>query len=58
MVDPPTGWLYGFPKELPEGVTDIRQWLIDNGYPEHEADLGVKYLRQWEKQDESVKGEE
>ena len=33
MVDPPLGWTCGFPKELPEGVTDVTQWLLDNGYP-------------------------
>ena len=47
MVDPPSGWKYGFPKELPENVVDFRQWLIDNGYPESEVDFGMKYCRQW-----------
>ena len=35
MVDPPSGWRYGFPKELPEGVTDIMSWLTESGYPKH-----------------------
>jgi hypothetical protein len=34
MIDPPSGWKYGFPKEIPEHIDDTRQWLIDNGYPE------------------------
>ena len=34
MIDPPSGWLYGFPKEIPEHVDDTIKWLIENGYPE------------------------
>lgn len=34
MIDPPSGWKYGFPKEIPEHIDDTRQWLINNGYPE------------------------
>lgn len=34
-IDPPSGWKYGFPKELPEGVDHIT-FLIENGYPEKE----------------------
>ena len=47
VVDPPSGWMYGFPKEVPSGITDFRQWLIDEGYPESEVDFGMKYTRQW-----------
>ena len=36
MIDPPSGWLYGFPKEIPEHIDDTRAWLIENGYPEEE----------------------
>lgn len=52
LIDPPSGWKYGFPKELPENVTDLRQWLIDNGYPETQVDFGMKYCR-FIKDDES-----
>lgn len=34
MIDPPEGWKYGFPKEIPEDVYKTRDWLIENGYPE------------------------
>ena len=34
MIDPPHGWLYGFPKPIPEEVTDLHEWLLQNGYPE------------------------
>ena len=33
MIDPPSGWQYGFPREFPEGVTDLSRWLFENGYP-------------------------
>lgn len=38
LIDPPSGWNFGFPKELPIGVTDINKWLIENGYPQSEVD--------------------
>jgi hypothetical protein len=38
MIDPPSGWKYGFPKEIPEHIDDTRQWLLDNGYPQSEID--------------------
>jgi len=52
MVDPPGGWKYGFPKEMPVEVEDINQWLIDNGYPKEEIEkMGdVFFLRMWEEQ--------
>ena len=38
MVDPPSGWMYGFPKEVPKEffeytLEEKNQWFIDNGYP-------------------------
>jgi len=49
MIDPPSGWKYGFPKEIPEHVDNTVQWLIDNGYPEAEIKrLGDSfYVRGW-----------
>jgi hypothetical protein len=38
MIDPPSGWKYGFPKELPNEVGDLTLWLIANGYPKSEVD--------------------
>ena len=38
MIDPPSGWRYGFPKEIPENVTNVKKWLIENGYPQTEID--------------------
>ena len=49
MIDPPSGWLYGFPKELPEDVKDTSAWLVENGYPQKEIDkLGEHfYCSHW-----------
>jgi len=34
MIDPPSGWKYGFPKELTVDDTQtVTEWLVDNGYP-------------------------
>jgi len=52
MIDPPSGWKYGFPKVIPEDMTDLRQWFIDSGYPESEVDFAMKHCRQWEAEDE------
>ena len=52
-VDPPSGWMYGFPKIWePEKDGNVITWLVRNGYPEKEAtDLG--YVRYWDaKEDE------
>ena len=50
MIDPPSGWKYGFPKPLPEGVKSISKWLVENGYPQLEIDkIGDQfYYRTWE----------
>jgi len=55
IVDPPSGWRYGFPKEVPDHVriselsAGFRTWLIDEGYPESEVDFGMKHMRCWDK---------
>ena len=45
FIDPPSGWKYGFPKMIPAGVLDHKEWLIKNGYPKSEIDdCGDYYL--------------
>lgn len=46
MVDPPAGWRYGFPKVYRHD-RPIEQWLIDNGYPEHDAHWASTVMRCW-----------
>lgn len=59
VVDPPSGWQYGFPKEdtfKPSSPSlsdedyekERNQWFLDNGYPQKEIDQGMlKYCRYW-----------
>ncbi|TCU59814.1 hypothetical protein EDF58_102502 [Novosphingobium sp. PhB57] len=40
MIDPPSGWRYGFPKPLLLGEgQSLQDWLIENDYPQAEIDL-------------------
>jgi len=55
IVDPPSGWRYGFPKEMPQGMTieEENQWFLENGYPQKLIDDGMlKYCRMWYSEDE------
>jgi hypothetical protein len=44
LVDPPSGWKYGFPKELPEGK-DYEELLRESKYPEKDIPLALTYSR-------------
>lgn len=53
MVDPPEGWLYGFPKPFPGGMkmspNDKIRWFRDNGYPQELIDQGMlQHVRYYE----------
>lgn len=59
IFDPPSGWKYGFPKEIPSIVMKsddpsvFRKWLITSGYPEKDVDFAMRNGKQWtEKEDE------
>ena len=58
MIDPPSGWKYGFPKVLPDDVTNTLTWLVDNGYPQKEIDaFGDHFVcRHWMEEDEGDTG--
>ena len=47
--DPPSGWAYGFPRQLPVECVDdeieLRWWLVECGYPYEMLDLAVKHGR-------------
>lgn len=50
MCDPPSGWMYGFPKPIPEDRrNDVRNWLIEEGYPEKQIESYGEhfYCRYW-----------
>ena len=38
FIDPDSGWMFGFPKELPNDCTDISKFIIDSGYPKERFD--------------------
>mgnify|MGYP003151145907 CR=1 FL=1 len=39
IMDPPSGWKYGFPKPIPEErLADLFVWLVEEGYPQYEID--------------------
>ena len=55
MIDPPSGWQYGFPKPIPENRRkDSLVWLVEQGYPQSLIDeFGEHfYCRYWEQPDE------
>jgi hypothetical protein len=53
IIDPPSGWQYGFPKPIPNDVKDVKKWLVDNGYPQKLIDeLGEYFFyRSWDRDD-------
>ena len=60
LIDPPSGWRYGFPKpyDNPENIP-LEEWLLANGYPQNEIyNHGAKYCRFLGKIEELEKLEE
>ena len=55
-IDAPSGWKYGFPKQIPDDVTDVKDWLVKNGYPEFEIKALGDYfsVRYWYQENESA----
>lgn len=52
IIDPPRGWMYGFPKPVPAGClkSDVlmKIWLGSEGYPSSLFGQALKYSRYWE----------
>ena len=46
VIDPPSGWKYGFPKHLPDGK-DYEELLRESGYLEKDIDYAIKHSRMW-----------
>lgn len=45
LIDPPSGWKYGFPKLLPSPPPEnIREWLVEKGYPREEMEAHGEYF--------------
>lgn len=54
IIDPPSGWRYGFPRPVPQevlGNDKLGPWLIEKGYPEKDVELAIKWSRYWESDD-------
>lgn len=51
-VDPPSGWMYGFPKviDLSSEILDSI-WLESKGYPKKDCEFGIKWSRLWAKEE-------
>mgnify|MGYP000545441735 FL=1 len=49
MIDPPEGWKYGFPKPIPDHISNVKEWLVQQGYPQSLIDhFGDDfYCRHW-----------
>jgi hypothetical protein len=47
IVDPPSGWLYGFPAVLDETIT-FEEQLRKHNYPERDIELAKRHSRYWE----------
>lgn len=45
IVDPPSGWQYGFPAPLED---DYRAQLLRMGYPEKDIQFAIEHSRFWE----------
>lgn len=46
VVDPPSGWRYGFPAELEPGE-DYETKLRGHGYPEKDIEFALRHSRYW-----------
>ena len=53
IIDPPSGWRYGFPRPLPNGrevgpEETLEEWLVSWGYPKEDAEWAAQHCRYWE----------
>lgn len=48
MVDPPSGWQYGFPALWSkDAYPEVADFLKAKGYPEDQIDFACQYMRMW-----------
>ena len=54
MIDPPSGWRYGFPKRIPrEHQHRTVEWMIEQGYPRQLTEEKHFYIRYWNATEET-----
>ena len=46
MIDVPSGWRYGFPREIKDGES-LKELLEKSGYPKDQIDFAMQYTRHW-----------
>lgn len=52
IIDPPQGWLYGFPRPYDETLdAPMREFLIQHGYPEKDVEFALQHMRWWVDED-------
>lgn len=55
MIDPPSGWRYGFPKPLPAAHRErVKDWLLEQGYPRWLTENESFSCRIWEEDDPQI----
>jgi len=54
MVDPPSGWRFGFPALLDTDKETFLDLLIRHKYPVDDMPLAMKYSRYWEPEGENA----
>lgn len=51
IIDPPTGWAYGFPCAVDEEVfkdeEKLKQFVMSKGYPEKDWKWAKNHIRVW-----------
>lgn len=59
IIDPPSGWMYGFPKPVPQEALKsseaLKTWLLEQGYPKKDVEFAVKSSRYWEQKETTMK---
>lgn len=51
MIDPPSGWRYGFPQPIfKDPKQELWEWLVEKGYPEESARWAAEHCRYWEEE--------
>ena len=57
MVDPPSGWMYGFPALWDQAVhPELEDFLRAKGYPEKDISFACSYCRMWLPEEEKKDG--
>lgn len=46
LVDPPSGWMYGFPRSYNKDKDgDLGSFLVKHGYPSEDLDFALRFCR-------------